>query len=787
MVMKIQIKSSTRIHFSLVSSLLVLLLGIIFLLEPHTSDNFITGSFLTITSNEENTANWNKNFSSNGSNIDAAFSVSLASNGDVYVVGYGWNLTGQSSGYDWWLKKFNSSGTEDTANWNKNFSSYGSNIDSANSVTVASNDDVYVVGYGTNLTGSSSSRDWWLKKFNSSGTEDTTNWNKNFSSTISDWDVANFVALASNGDVYIAGDGTNLTGSSIGGNTGADWWLKKFNSSGTEDTTNWNKNFSSAGSKTDTALSVSIASNGDVYVVGYGSNLTGSSSSDDWWIKKFNSSGTEDTTNWNKNFSSAGGNSDVTYSVIVAPNGDVYVMGYGVNLTGSSSSRDWWLKKFNSSGTEDTTNWNKNFSSYGNNIDSAYSAAVAPTGDLYVVGQGFNLSGESTFIDWWLKKFNSSGTEDTANWNKNFSSDGSNADVAYSVAIAPNSHIYVVGYGINLTGSSSSSDWWIKKFNPAPNVTALIPPQNSAFNISQAIEIAANVSDVDFISIVTANITAPNGSIQEITLSNSTGYGNKFNTTYTIPASAGVYTIRIIANDTENSIESSKQTNFTANDVTPPNVTALLPLRDSVYYPANLIEISANVTDNTFISQVWANFSHANGSLILYELSNGTAHPSKFNLSFAAPRMYGEYNFIVVTNDTSNNYNRTESTEFTLAEASRPNTGDPSEPSSATRSSASVATVPIPTPLPLPKPQPVPEPRPAPEPTPIPETAAVYPDQAPTPSNNLTSNPVGAAVATSSLQPRAIWFKLFFLFIFLGGIVLIALAFMIIKQCSKNR
>ena len=79
------------------------------------------------------------------------FNVSIFAidnNDNVYVVGYGNKLASGTSSYDWWIKKFDSSGAEDIVNWNKNFTSAGSNADQAWSVAIDSNDNVvekYVV------------------------------------------------------------------------------------------------------------------------------------------------------------------------------------------------------------------------------------------------------------------------------------------------------------------------------------------------------------------------------------------------------------------------------------------------------------------------------------------------------------------------------------------------------------------------------------------------------------------------------------------------------------------
>ena len=201
-----------------------------------------------------------------------------------------------------------------------------------------------MVGYGTNLVGSSNT-DWWIKKFSSDGVEDTTDWNKMFDGGLNGGKAHSVAIDPSDGSVYVVGYGWNLV---VTGSSNEDWWIKKFSSSGVEDSANWNKIFSSTGSSNDVANSVAVASDGSVYVVGYGFNLVTPSSGFDWWIKKFNSSGVEQ---WEKEFNR--GSDDVARSVSIDPSdGSVYVVGHGFNLVTPSSGEDWWIKKFNSAGVE---------------------------------------------------------------------------------------------------------------------------------------------------------------------------------------------------------------------------------------------------------------------------------------------------------------------------------------------------------------------------------------------------------------------------------------------------
>ena len=259
----------------------------------------------------------------------------------------------------------------------------------AYSVALDSTDgSVYVVGYGQNLVTGSSFGDWWIKKYSSSGGEI---WERKFDAG-SNNDGANSVAVnQSDGSVYVAGDGFDL----ISGTSQSDWWIKKLDSSGVEDTTNWDKQIDFGnpfGQNSESAQSVAIdPTDGSVYVAGRGFNLVTGSSSTDWWIKKFTPAGTEDTTFWDKKINGLG-SQDSSKSVAVAADGSVYVAGYGSSLVPGSSNCDWWIKKFDSNGNEDTVGWNKKYDGSGA-CDEAESVRIDPTdGSVYVAGFGSNLS-----------------------------------------------------------------------------------------------------------------------------------------------------------------------------------------------------------------------------------------------------------------------------------------------------------------------------------------------------------------------------------------------------------
>ena len=394
----------------------------------------------------EDTTNWDKRIN-NGSN-DIASMVRIDGSGNVYVVGQGSNLINGTSNLDWWIKKFSGNGVEDTTNWDKKFN--GGNAtgpDQARAVAIDSSGNVYVVGNGRELvTAGTSSTDWWIKKINSNGVEDLT-WDKKFNGGLATGPDDLFaVVVDSTGSVYVAGS--------------ADIWIKKFNSSGTEDTVNWDKKFD-GNTAADALYSLALDSSGNVYVVGSGTNLVGATGLD-WWIKKFSSAGVEDLT-WNKKISSAGNAADEAKYVAIDPVGNVFVVGYGTNLVSGTSSFDMWIKKFSSSGVEDMS-WDKKIDGNGS-ADQAFGCTVDNLGQLYLAGTGSNIAGPATALDMWIKKYSATGVEDVANWDKKISSSGGVSDAGLSVALDASGKVFVSGIGTNLVSGTSGVDWWIKKFN----------------------------------------------------------------------------------------------------------------------------------------------------------------------------------------------------------------------------------------------------------------------------------------------------------------------------------
>ena len=198
----------------------------------------------------------------------------------------------------------------------------------------------------------------------------------------------------------------------------------------------------------------------------------------------------------------------------------------------------------------------------------------------------------------------------------------------------------------------------------APQVTNVLPAENSIFNATETIEIAADVIDGVLIDTVIANITAPNGTTTIVTLTNTTQGSNTFNASHITSRLNGTYTVTIIANDTSNNINNTVYTNFTVLDQEQPIISTYIPANTSTILNNQTLNISINTTDNTFIDTVIANISLSNGTIQTLILTNTTPQENGiYNVSYFLGDVSERHNLTFVVNDTSGN-NITQETFF---------------------------------------------------------------------------------------------------------------------------
>src|SRR3989344_8672711 len=488
----------------------------------------------------EDYTKWNKTIAV--SNNDQAQTVARDSLDSIYV--------GGDLNNDWWLKKYYKNSSEEVTLWNKTYSS-GMSAGTApiQGIAVDSNNNIYVAGIIT------SGNNWWIKRFNSSGTENVTEggvagWNLTFGSGGGGIDQPHGMDIDSQNNVYVVGEGENIHD----GDGVADWWIKKFYGlNGSEDTSQWNKTAEGAyvikgQGGNDRAQAVVIDSNDLIYVVGSVDNTN----SADWWIKRFNRSGYENVTaggvtGWNLTFDMGG--TDIAYDVAVDSNNDVYVLG------SATSETDWWVKKFYGfNGSEDTSQWNKTFSGAAAQTETPRSLTIDSFDNIYVVGDASNIavSGQTTSNDWLIKRYNRTGGENITHWNKTFDF-ASSVDVAFDVVTDSANNVTVVGYA---TDDSLNTKWWIKRFTSTdenPPIVTFTSPTNGSNSTLTSQTITATVFDLDIYTVVFAFDNATGADFNR-TITNSSGTWTRQEKNL----AEGFHTVTAHANDTTGNLDATK-------------------------------------------------------------------------------------------------------------------------------------------------------------------------------------------------------------------------------------
>ncbi len=232
----------------------------------------------------------------------------------------------------------------------------GGDYDGFNDVKIAPNGDIIVAGYTKSF--GAGDEDVWVLRLDANG---NVKWQKTYGG--SDWDEANAVALAPNGDIIVAGYTDSF------GAGGA--WVLRLDANGN---VKWQKTY--GGSDYDEATTIAIAPNGDIIVAGY----TDSFSADDFdfWVLRLDENG---NVKWQKTY--GGSDSDEAYTIAVADNGDIIVAGwtksFGVNAEKWAYS---WVLRLDENGN---VKWQK---AYGgsNGWDEANAVAVANNGDIIMAG-----------------------------------------------------------------------------------------------------------------------------------------------------------------------------------------------------------------------------------------------------------------------------------------------------------------------------------------------------------------------------------------------------------------
>ena len=437
-------------------------------------------SNFTLADGNEITDGWNKTFEglTSGSN-DVMYGAAADSNGNIFMAGVGGNQSGLNTGSDAWVLSFNNSGTSNQS-WNFSYSlnSGVSATDTFYDIAIDSENSVYVVGQGAD-DDSFTYFSWIIKKYDSNSSENLTGWNKTLYSGNASNTKAKSIAIDSSDNIYVLGINDPDTAFA---NIPRNITIIKFDKNGNKD---WHFNESTTcalGSCYGTAESLEIDSEGHLLLLGTdydeGNAIT--------FLKLMKINGTDGTQIWEQNatLENTTTSSHTAGKLAIDSTDNVYITGSQTFDNGTKNITAWTIKKFSSTGTEDS-NSNKTFRGKNSGEfveDKGTVIAIDNTDEIYVSGlfnNEFDTGSPNSGIDIAIKNFNTSGIEES-DWNKTFTSDYvtpnfATSDNIHDLLFIEGDGLYMVGVGQYQFGISSQDDIWLKKFNATGKSAAAIP------------------------------------------------------------------------------------------------------------------------------------------------------------------------------------------------------------------------------------------------------------------------------------------------------------------------
>ncbi len=364
---------------------------------------------------------WERRWTSAGSLSDWAYTITMDSQGFIYVSG---TTENQGTNNDWTTIKYTSDG--DTV-WVRNFASPGTYNERASAIAVGTSGNIYITGY----TMSSGAGDYLTIKYRPNG---DTAWTRRYNGTGNGYDFANWVTVDSEENVYV-------TGYSRGSSYQNDVATVKYDSSGNQ---MWVARFNGPGNYNDQGNKVIADNNGNVYVTGY-VNPNASGVLYDYITIKYNAQNGD--TIWARRFNGLSDSADIARDIICDSMGNVYVTG-SARYPGTGT--DIVTIKYNASGD---TQWVARYNNPDTSgADGGYGIRVDGRGNVYVVGQSQGLG---TGADIVLIKYDITGQEQ---WGSRFDGPTNAYDTPSDevggkcMAIDSLANIYIGGTSRNLSG-----------------------------------------------------------------------------------------------------------------------------------------------------------------------------------------------------------------------------------------------------------------------------------------------------------------------------------------------
>jgi len=392
-----------------------------------------------------------------GSSVDVANSIAITPDGGYVVAGESESSDGDVSSSkgdnDYWIVKLDAFGGLE---WERSYG--GSHYDVANSIAITSDGGYVVAGTSQSGDGDRSEGkgiyDVWIIKLDAFGEIE---WERSYGSHAEDG--ANSIAITPDGGYVVAGQNRASTGD-VGENNGRyDYWILKLDAFGDLE---WERSY--GGSGDERANSIAITPDGGYVVAGVSESSDGDVSSskgdNDYWIVKLDALGDLE---WERSYGGSG--NDMAYSIVLAPEGGYVVTGgtgsFDGDVSNNKGNTDYWILKLDAFGDLE---WERSYG--GSATDVAKSIAITSDGGYVVGGYSFSFDGDVSNYkgntDYWILKLDAFGELE---WERSYG--GSHADEANSIAVTSDGDYVVAGWSYSSDGDVSENngeaDYWIIK------------------------------------------------------------------------------------------------------------------------------------------------------------------------------------------------------------------------------------------------------------------------------------------------------------------------------------
>jgi hypothetical protein len=370
---------------------------------------------------------WSATYDGPWQDADKPIDILVDDSGNAYVSGFS---IGFDATYDYATIKYASTGE---TLWVRRINGPWGDHDFTSSFTLDSSNNVYVTGVTRSAW---TNKDYMTVKYNSAG---DTLWMRLYNHVADNNDSATSVAVDQDGNVYVTGRSWDYA-------TRYDCATVKYDTAGNEQ---WVSRYNGASDSTDVGIDVVADSAGNCYVTGASWSPT---TNMDIVTIKYDAAG---DTQWIRRYNGASNGKDFPIAIALSDAGNVYVTGYC-----SVGNFDYCTIEYDSAGHEDFVSV---YNGPGDNNDMPHDMVLDDSGNVYVTGESF---GSGTGIDYATVKYDLEGNEV---WVVRYSSPGQSNDRAYGIVTDSVGFVYVTGECFG--GGSTYLDYVTIKYSQSTGVT----------------------------------------------------------------------------------------------------------------------------------------------------------------------------------------------------------------------------------------------------------------------------------------------------------------------------